>query len=409
MTYPQHFVVRIGGMLTAIAMAGALALGAQLVRADDEPAAPAAATAATGATAAEPRTLATEVFQGGLLADGRLLCSHFDSTFSVLDLATGAVQPWQPAWSPAQDGWDVESDGGFRWKLAVSPDGRHVALAKAVGVTHADPQGDYPEFSVAVVLSDPTGADARCVALADLTDGGPPLDFTADSARLVGPGYDPCPPTPAGLLAWATSGYAARDDAQFNYVDTATGAGGTQPGLPDYEFYTKAPLSDNFVYESLDDPALSFGSFTGAGRLGQYSAPEGRYWGYYEWVLGDTLLLTLDDLTQQLVRTDGSVLPRVRKGHAAPLWHCYCTLPDGTCLFSDDGGISFSYGQVDWPTLSVSWRVALPQLARFSEPLGEEGWPLRINKWLPLRDSSGVVVITPDAGEVALVKLSRAG
>ena len=108
------------------------------------------------------------------------------------------------------------------------------------------------------------------------------------------------------------------------------------------------------------------------------------------------------------MHADGSVVPRPRAVKATALWHCYCTLPDGSCLFSDDGGLSFSYGQVDWPALSASWRVAVPGLARFAEPLGEEGWPLRINKWIPLRDSSGVVVITPDAGDVALVKLSRA-
>jgi len=386
-------------------------LGSHLARAGDEPSTQAATAAESNAPAAaaeEPRTLATEVFQAGQLADGRLLCTHYDSTFSVLDLATAEAQTWQPAWSPAQDGWDVETNGGFRWKLAVSPDGQHVALAKAVGVTHKDPEGGYPEFAVAVVLCDPTGAHARCVALADLSDGGPPLDFTQDSARLVGPWFVPCPPTAAGFRAYAASGFVAPADAYIDYIDTATGAGAVQPGLPEYEFYSKAALSDYFVYESMDEPMLSFASFTGSGELGHYTPPKGRYWGYYEWVTGDTLLLTLDGLTQQLVRVDGSVLPRARAGEAAPLWHCYASLPDGSCLFSDDGGMSVSYGEVDWPQLSVSWRAPQPQLAPYAEQLGEEGWPLRINKWIPLRDGSGVVIISPGEGEVVLARLSRA-
>ena len=223
--------------IIVLGLAAWIALGAQPARAADGPAAPAVA-------AEEPRVLATEVFQGGLLADGRLLCTHYDSTFSVLNLASGEAQPWLPAWSPLpRTAGTWRPTAAFAGSLRVSPDGRHVALAKVVGVTHQDPQGDYPDFAVAIVLSDPTGADARCVALADLSDGGPQLDFTQDSARLVGPFFYPCLPTAAGLMAYAANGYVATA-ADYNYIDTATGAGGMLPELPDYEFYTKAPLSD---------------------------------------------------------------------------------------------------------------------------------------------------------------------
>jgi hypothetical protein len=355
-------------------------------------------------TLAPPPVLATGIYQAGLLADGRLLCLDFDDVFTVLDLSTGKAQPWQPAWSPTQDGWDTQGGGGFGWKMALSTDGKHVAMATSVGVTQKDPDGDYIQQTVAIVLSGPDGTDARCVALADLSDGGPQLDFTQDSARLVGPWFFACPPTPDGYRKYVANDYKDPSVVQFNYIDCATGRGALQENLPDFEFYTKAADSDFVVYEDLDEPGFKFVSLTDPKKPATYLPPDGNATSFYEWVLPDAMLINLEDGAQQLVSVDGSI-----KLVLKPLWHCYVTLPDGTCLFSDDRGKSVKYGKVDWPTTTVDWWVERPDLARFAEPLGEMSWPSPINKWVPLRDSSGVVIIAPEEGDVFFVQLSRAG
>jgi hypothetical protein len=363
----------------------------------------AAACALAGEPPAAPPVLAKSVYQAGLLADGRLLCVTFDGTFNNLDLATDSAQPWAPSWSPAQDGWDSTGGSGFAWKLRVSPDGQHVALATAVGVTRPDPDGDYMDTAIAIILCDPSGANARCVALAEVTDGGPRLDFTRDSSRLFGPWFFTCPPTARGFHNYIANDYQAPDAAPMNYIDTATGSGGFQAGLPDFEFYLKAPDSDFFVFERLDEPGLAFACFTSPGVTGSFN-PVDLIWQDYQWALPDALLINFEDGSQRLVAVDGT-------SHAAPdaLWRCYVTLPDGTCLFSDDRGRSIKYGKVDWPTFTVDWYVERPDLARFAEPLSADGWPERINAWLPLRDSSGVVIIAPGEGDVVLARVGRAG
>lgn len=288
--------------------------------------------------------------------------------------------------------------------MAVSPDGRHIALARSVSVMHSDPEGDYPYNAVAILLCGPTGNDARCVGLAEPTDGGPPLSFTQDSSRLYGPWIFPCPPTPRGFIEYVDSNYGSDTYLDVNYIDTQTRIGGKDAELPDYEFYDKSPQSDYFAYESLDEPALSFALFAGGGNQGSFHTTPEYTWGWYEWVLPDRLLVNLDDGRQQLVSVDGTSLPPVQG-----VWHCYCSLSDGTCLYSDDRGKSVKYGKVDWTTFSVDWWVDRPDLARFAEPLGEGGMPERLNKWLPLDDSTGVVIIEPGEGEVYLAKVSREG
>lgn len=355
-------------------------------------------------TVAPPPVLATGIYQAGLLADGRLLCLSFDSTFTVLDLSTGKAEPWHPAWSPKTAGWEAEGGAGFGWKMAVSPDGKHVAMATGVGTTHKDPDGDYTDFTIAVLLSGPEGTDARCVALAEVTDGGPQLDFTQDSARLVGPWFFACQPTPDGYRKYVANDYRDPSVTQFNYIDCATGSGGLQADLPDFEYYTKAPDSDFVVYEDLDEAGFRFVSLTEPAPPAIYLPPAGKSSSFYEWVLPDAMLFNLDDGSQQLVSVDGTTKPVLQ-----PLWHCYVTLPDGTCLFSDDRGKSVKYGKVDWPTTTVDWWVERPDLARFAEPLGEMSWPSPINKWVPLPDSSGVVIIAPDEGDLVLAHLSREG
>jgi hypothetical protein len=344
------------------------------------------------------------MYQAGLLEDGRLLCLDFDNVFTVMDLSTGKSEPWHLAWSPLQAGWETQGGGGFGWKMAVSPDGKHVAMATSVGVTQKDPDGDYIESTVAILLSGPDGADAGCVALAELSDGGPQLDFTQDSSRLVGPWFIPCQPTPAGYRRYVSNDYSDPTVTQFNYIDSSTSASAFQAGLPDYEYYMKAPESDYIVYEDLDEPGLRFVSLTSPGDLASYNASTGKSYGYYEWVLPDALLCNLDDGSQQLVSVDGS-----SRAEPQPLWHCYCTMPDGTCLFSDDRGQSVKYGKVDWRTFTVDWWVDRPDLVRFVEPLGDPAWPGRTNTWIPLRDSSAVVIISPEDGDLVLAQLSRAG
>lgn len=344
------------------------------------------------------------MYQAGLLADGRLLCLDFDNVFTVMDLSTGKSEPWQPVWSALQAGWESQGGGGFGWKMAVSPDGKHVAMATNVGVTHNDPNGDYIDSTVAIVLCGPDGTDARCVALAELTDGGPQLNFTQDSSRLIGPWYIACQPTPEGYRKYVVDGFSDPRVTQYNSIDTATGAAALIKDFPDFDYYMKAPDSDFVVAEELDVPGLQLVSVTEPSQSATYLPPEGKLLGFYEWVLPDALLLNLDDGSQHLLSVDGSSKPAPK-----PLWHCYVTLPDGTCLFSDDRGQSVKYGKVDWPTFTVDWWVDRPDLARFAEPLGEMSWPGRLSKWVPLRDSSAVVIVSPEEGDLVLAKLSRAG
>lgn len=354
--------------------------------------------------AAPPAVLASGVYQAGILADGRLLCVDYDGAMRTLDLATGAQAPWVLDWDAAADGWDTTGGAGFSRKLRVSPDGQHVAVAVGVGVTHPDPDGDYMDTAIAIVLSGPAGANARCVALAEVTDGGPQLDFTQDSSRLIGPWFFHCQPSAKAFQTYIASGYEAMPALAFNYIDTRTGKGGMQAGLPDYEFYMKAPDSDFFVSEALDEPGLTFATLTAPGITGSYIPDAAGVWSEYQWVLPDALLLGFADGSQRLVYVDGTHAPA-----PDPVWRCYATLPDGTCLFSDDRGNTVKYGKVDWPTFSIDWWIERPDLARFAEPLSAEGWPERVNTWIPLRDSSGVVIIEPGTGDVVCPRVSREG
>lgn len=353
---------------------------------------------------APPAVLASNVYQAGILVDGRVLYVTFDGACNTLDLGSGAIEPWILDWNPADLGWESAGGGGFNWKLAVSPNGRHVALAVTVGATHRDPAGDYMDTAVAVILSDHTGAKARCVALAELTDGGPPLDFTTDNRRLVGPWLFPCPPTAAAFQQYINQEHDAPEADAINYIDTRSRTGMLQDGLPDHEFYVKAEYSDFFVCESLDEPGLIFASFTHPGIAGRYNPPEAWAWNDYQWVLPEALLVSYGEASQTLVDVDGT-----RHAAPQPVWRCYTTLPDGTCLFSNDRGRSVKYGKVDWPTFTVDWWVERPDLAGFREPLNADGWPEQLHQWIPLRDASGVLIIDPAEGSLVLTRVSREG
>ena len=362
----------------------------------------------TADAATTPRQLATGIADAHLLDSHRALAQNFDGKFSVINLDTGKALPWTLDWTPQEDGWDAPlADDSALPNFTTSADGRLIALAFNVRTPNgaAKAADQAPLFAVAIVLCAADGSGARSVALAEETDGGPRLFFTQDGSLLLGPDFDPCDPGPDALRAWYQRMEQRSDGplpAPVDAVETLSGKRVGQPDLQQADWFDKCPYSDDFYYETMDDPTLSFGRLTGpdAGVSGQFLPPKPDDEGFTQlgwaapglllgWLQGRQVVLTLDG-----------------QPHSAPpgRWISYCWLRDGRSYFSRDGGKSIELGHVDWLTGKVTGAQPRPDLAFYAQPLDASGLPARLDTWRALPDGSGALVREPAEGGLALVR-----
>jgi hypothetical protein len=356
--------------------------------------------------AAAPRQLATGIAAVELLDNRRILAQDFDGQFTVISLDGGGARPWHCDWDRTAAGWNKPSPEDTSLpNFAISPDGRLVALAYNVTATNGRPEPEqaYDLFQTAIVLCDPAGSQARCVALAEQTDGGPRLYFSQDSRLLVGPELDPVDPTPQDLRAWyaemADEGKAPRP--QVNAIETASGRRIALPALKDAAWLDKCPYSDDYFFDEMDEPVVHYGRLSGprAGLTGAFRPADNEGFSKYDWVAPGTLLCWLKG--RQVVVDMAGKPHRVKTG----VWVGYTWLPDGRSFFSRDGGRTLELGSVDWLTGRVAHALSQPGLKAYAMPLNSEGWPERVDTWTPLPDSSGVLIREPGDGGLVFVQL----
>ncbi|MCC7478130.1 hypothetical protein IT575_06675 [bacterium] len=352
--------------------------------------------------------IASDVLSFGQTADDRVLCRDIYGRFFSVALDGTDPRQWSSGWDHAAEGWclsedEYSLDGNG---LLVSPDGKWVAISRLV--TTPVPGQDYPARCNAVVICSSAGGDGRCVALAEETDGGPQLAFSKGGSRLNALLYIPGEPTAEHYASLVSSSEAdIWQEGLYNYVDLPGGERGLLPGLDNAEFFDRSPLSDNFWYQELDNHATMFSNFAEGGELGRFTpASETDLTIFSEWVLPDALLLALAGPRQLLVRVDGSSADVPAGGY----WRCFCSFPDGACLFSRDGGVSIEYGKVDWSSFSVDWSVERPELSALGEPLVRDiEVPEIVHDWQALRDGSGFLVREPTYAGLYVVKVSKEG
>jgi hypothetical protein len=360
------------------------------------------------AHAAAPRLLASDIVGCVPVSAGRQALAYDSALqFSLIDLATGRQQPWQPDWDLKQGGFTLAGEGSAYPNLAASADGSQVALAWYVQFAPVDPEQDYPNTAYLLLLCRADGSGAHAAALVEPTDGGPRLDFTADGRYIIGPWYYDCPPTPAGYAQWyanlSLTNEITDEYVPTNALDTQTGQLVHLAGLADPEWgVDKSPYSDWYAYEDMDTPAWHFGCLSGpaAGLSASWTPQhEAEYVQNSYWLGPQELLLW----------TAGGQLVADMQGRAAPApagtWVSFCRLPDGRSFFSRDGGASIELGRVDWRSGQVTGGRACPELAHFAVPYDPEtGWPQgRRDTWWPL--PGGALVNTPgeDGGGLYLV------
>jgi hypothetical protein len=337
-------------------------------------------TAAAGAAV----LLADSVQIAQPLSDNLVLCTGGeDGGFFTVSIPSGARAAWTPSWQPDEDGWEGMGDAGYDgypFVLSVSPDLEHVVFARSVYLPDRCkvPDGmDAMRSCFVVVLCDADGSDASPVAVGLAVGGGPEYDFTSDSRRLVGQPFYPCPPTPEGYSGYLRRGWDYPSIPEFDYVDVETGLHGTIPDLSVGDGFWKCPYSDYFRIENNWYEEHDFSSFETGGLVGHYSVPDGE--GFIRgWVLPDAVLMAGPG-NWRVVFVDGTVV------QGPPMsWDLYSWLPDGTYLFSTDGGGTVLHGRVDWTTGRVSGAMPCPGLEAFTE-----------ESFIPLPGSEGILIHSP--------------
>jgi hypothetical protein len=358
-------------------------------------------SALVAAPPAQPRivTLAKDVITATPLAGKQALYADVDNKLWRVDAETGQRQAWPCDWSPAADGWDTT---GSVFQMHASADGQWVYFAQAVGADVDKLSGGKPVsgmlpfiqqiWAVAVVLARTDGSTAHAVGLGIEAGGGPQYDFNTASTRLFGQ-FEPCLPDAKHFFEYCYAGWETPSLERFNYVDIATGERGSVKDLPISDGFWKCPYSDYFRAENNDYDTHEFSTFDGGGIVGKFSGPPPEGHGNMRgWVLEDAALIS-EFGGQGLLYVDGTF-----KMAPKPIWDVRCWLPDGTYIFSDDGGASLKYGKVDWSSLSVDWYVPRPDLTQYADA-----------RWLPLPDSSGVLILDWNSGKLLYTPLSRAG
>lgn len=326
--------------------------------------------------------LASDVLHAVPLDSARVLCADGNGSFFVLDAVSGERREWSSSWQPGREGWEVrdgyESDGCV-FDLGVSPDGGHVVFAQGVWLPSAV---DVPEDRegmrgcFVVVVCDADGGNAVPVAIGVEVGGGPDYDFTADSRRLVGQPFYPCDPTPRGYAEYLRAGWDSPTMERFDYYDVETGRRGTIPGLQVSDGYWKCPYSDYFRIENNWYEEHDFSSFETGGLVGHYSVPDGEGW-IRGWIRPDAVLMAGPE-NWRVVFVDGTVVDGPPTS-----WDLYCWMPDGSYLFSTDGGQTVLHGKVDWTTGEVADAVPCPGLEVYVE-----------DRFIPMPGSKGVLVLS---------------
>jgi hypothetical protein len=313
------------------------------------------------------------------------------STYTIGASGAVAVSIWRPDWDMGADGW--EPGEGPTTFLSASPDGQWLCydlwaeLPEDVEINF-----EHMRSAELVMLSRPDGSEARPIAVTIQVGGGPQFDFTSDSAWLVGQPFLACRPTPESYARYLNNDWSDPQVPEFNYYDLGTDEYGWIDDVATGDGYWKCPYSDNFRIENNWYAQHQFSNFKTGGILGSWASPEEADAPVSGWVLQDAVLLNGETFAG-LLYVDGTTVPA--PGHG---WEAYCWLPDGSCLFSDDGGATVKYGKVDWTTFSVDWSVDRPDLVDYVN-----------HTMLPLRDSSGVLMSQWGGGELLYSPVSRAG
>lgn len=342
---------------------------------------------AAGGAAVQPVFLGDGIALAVPLSDTLVLCTDTHGGFFTVSIPTGVRTRWTPSWRPEEAGWEIRegfSYDGFVFALDVSPNLRHVVFAQGVRLPERyevpeDLEGMRGCFVVVVCGAD--GGDAVPVAIGVEVGGGPEYCFTSDSRRLVGQPFYPCRPAPDGYAEFLAGGWDAPPPVPpFDWYDIETGERGTIPGLSVGDGFWKCPYSDFFRIENNWYMEHEFSSFATGGVTGRYSVPDGVDGGYIRgWVLPDAVLMEGEECWKVLY-VDGTVTD----GPSIYDWDLYCWLPDGTYLFTTDGGATVLHGNVDWTTGEASDVTICPGLEAFIE-----------ESFVPLPGSQGVLILTP--------------
>lgn len=342
--------------------------------------------ASGGTVTTQPVLLGDSIGLVAPLSSSLVLCTDPHGGFFTIALPSGERKPWVPSWRPEEAGWETRercSFDGFVFALEVSPDLRHVVFAQGVWLPERYEVPEYLEGMrgcFVAVVCDADGSDGIPVAIGVEVGGGPQYSFTADSRRLVGQPFFPCIPTPEGYAEFLRAGWDSPTIPPFDYYEIATGVRGTIPGLEIGDGYWKCPYSDNFRIENNWYMEHDFSSFATGGVTGSYSVPEDADGGYIRgWILPDAVLMEGNE-RWKVLHVDGSV----EDGPSIYEWDMYCWLPDGSYLFTRDGGATVLHGNVDWTTGEASDVTICPGLEAFIE-----------ESFVPLPGSQGVLIHTP--------------
>ena len=316
------------------------------------------------------------------------------ATLVLVNAENGISTPWAHDWDPQTDGW-----AGYCYEpvleMQSSPNGQWVALMQGVRLPDGLVPEEYPGMSCCevVLLCQADGSRAVPVTLTIMVGGGPRFDFTTDGRRVVGSPFLDCIPDAAHYAEFLSRDPDTEPPLRFNQYCISTGVREYLPGIDTGDGYWKCPYSDNFRIENNWYDEYRFGNFSMGGLIGEYTIPgdnpQGRAFG---WVLPGAMLIDSAN-GSGLVHVDGRYTPA-----PAGDWVCYCWLPDGSYLFSDDGGTTIMHGKVDWTTFTIDWYVEHPELQEYSH-----------YDFVPVRDSAGVLIHGWDQGELLYLPLSKAG
>ena len=310
------------------------------------------------------------------------------------NVVTGESYPWYHDWWPQNEGWE-DYAGHPVLDIVSSPNGQWVAYMVGVTLPADQIPEEYPGMSSCevILLAQADGTHARTVGLSILVGSGPHFDFTSDGRCIIGTPFLDCVPDAKHYVEFLTRDPAYQPDYRYNEYCISTGVRKLIPSLDIGDGFWKCPYSNNYRIENNWYDEHRFSNLKTGELLGEYTLPDGISGGMmHGWVLPDAVLIT-SDMGTGLLYVDGTYVP-TKQGN----WEVYCWLPDGTYLFSDDGGKMVKHGKVDWPSFTVDWWVDHPELVE-----------LQMMEFHPLHESDGVVIHDWGVGSLHYLPLSREG
>lgn len=319
------------------------------------------------ASSMEPNQLADNIGLIALLSEDHILCearTESRTGLYTLDLNTCDMAPWEPDWSPEEDGWNA---GGY-WDLDVSPDGEWVLVARVLYVSE-----DFEYFmpgreAVGLILCRPDGSEAMGIALGWSPAGGsmPMFSFTSDSRLVVGNDIV-CKFTDPETFALevcdnrtAVAGTIGCFDLEsMSFKEMEYPAGERERILfPNFSnSYLVCPWNDRILIFEEDGGYISdyfeFQTLDLTGTFASYTVPDEYRMGLdaypLAWVSEDAVLFIQGD-TLGLLHVNGtfSAFP-----DSTWDWLVYEILSDSTCIFSRDGGETVEHGLINWENFEV--------------------------------------------------------